>query len=126
MIALSNFERVEEFNRACGNYPNPWPPKPHEVELRWKLIAEEYQELYNEVWAPEPDPQKVAKELSDLLYVVYGMGDTFNLDVDRIFAEIHRSNMSKMGSDGKPVRRADGKVMKGPDYQPPKLNHIFK
>jgi len=66
----------------------------------------------------------VADALTDLLYVVYGAGHTFGIDLDRCFREVHRSNMSKLGSDGKPIYNESGKVMKGPSYSVPNLSFI--
>ena len=110
-----------------------WPPTDDLVNLRWKLIDEEYHETFKELytyndWAnlevqKDISKQKLAKELADLLYVVYGTADCFGIDIDRVFAEVHRSNMSKL-VDGKPLKREDGKVLKGPNYTPPNLEFV--
>jgi predicted HAD superfamily Cof-like phosphohydrolase len=71
------------------------------------------------------DPKKLTKELADLLYIVYGTAVTFGLPLEEVFTEVHRSNMSKLGADGKPLYRADGKVLKGPNYQEPDLDRYF-
>ena len=68
---------------------------------------------------------EVAAALTDLLYVVYGAGHAFGIDLDECFSEVHESNMSKLGEDGKPIYREDGKVMKGPHYFPPELKEIL-
>ncbi|MFJ9179651.1 MazG nucleotide pyrophosphohydrolase domain-containing protein [Streptomyces sp. NPDC102360] len=68
--------------------------------------------------------QAVAKELADVLYVTYGAADALKIDLPSVFAEVHRSNMSKLDADGRVLRRADGKVLKGPSYQPPTLDGI--
>ena len=66
----------------------------------------------------------MADALTDLLYVVYGAGHSYGIDLDRCFREVHRSNMSKLGKDGKPIRNEAGKVMKGPDYSEPDLTFV--
>ena len=67
----------------------------------------------------------MADALTDLLYVIYGMGITYGLNLDECFKEVHRSNMSKLGADGKPIYRSDGKVLKGENYSPPNLKRIL-
>ena len=67
----------------------------------------------------------VADALTDILYVTYGAGHTFGIDLDKCFAEVQRSNMSKLGEDGKPMYRKDGKVMKGPNYSEPNLEGVI-
>jgi len=97
------------------------------IELRWRLIKEEYKELEDELFpttSKELDIKKVAKELADLLYVVYGCADVLGIDADGVFEQVHASNMSKLGEDGKPIRREDGKVLKGPNYAPPDLSWV--
>jgi len=71
------------------------------------------------------DPVEVADALTDLLYVIYGMGHSFGLDLQKCFDEVHRSNMSKLDEDGKPIYREDGKILKGPSYTPPNLKDII-
>jgi predicted HAD superfamily Cof-like phosphohydrolase len=68
---------------------------------------------------------EVADALTDLLYVVYGAGHAYGIDLDKCFDEVHRSNMSKLGLDGKPIYRGDGKVLKGPNFFQPDLNNII-
>lgn len=70
--------------------------------------------------------QAVAKELADVLYVMYGAGDALRIDLPAVFVEVHRSNMSKRDADGRVLRRADGKVLKGPGYRPPALDDIVE
>lgn len=88
-------------------------------ELRAKLIREEAEEAAVAVEF-EPLPQ-IAKELADLVIVAYGAALTMGIDLDRAVALVHASNMSKLGVDGRPVMRADGKVLKGPNYRPPDM-----
>lgn len=133
MTALSNFEKVQEFNKAMGVEHSM---NDTTVRLRWELISEEFHEVFDELFV-EVDPglvppiaeplntKRIAKELADLLYVVYGAADAFDIPIDLVFADVHDSNMSKLGADGRPVRREDGKVMKGPNYRPPDLSYIL-
>lgn len=128
---MTNFEKVQEFHRLFGIEKGF-----DEATFRHRcnLIAEEGDELFDELFfldddlqqkfVPNVDKQKLAKELADLLYVVYGAADVFSIPIDEVFAEVHRSNMSKLGGDGKPVRREDGKVLKGPNYSPANLEGI--
>jgi predicted HAD superfamily Cof-like phosphohydrolase len=98
------------------------------LTMRQELIAEEVDEIVAEVpylKKIELDKAALTKELADLLYVVYGFAVTFGLPIDEVFERVHRSNMSKLGDDGKPLYRDDGKVLKGPNYQPPKLDDLF-
>ena len=91
--------------------------------LRYELIREELEELHEAFGAK--DIVEVADALADLLYVVYGAGHAFGIDLDECFLEVHRSNMSKLGEDGKPVKRFDGKIMKGPGFFAPDLESIL-
>jgi len=91
-------------------------------DLRVDLISEELEEL--ELAITNQDIVEVADALTDLLYVVYGAGHAFGIDLDECFMEVHESNMSKLGEDGKPIYREDGKVLKGPGYFPPNLEEI--
>ena len=118
----SNFEMVKEFNQAFGVMRGWDGPN---IDLRMKLINEEVTEVYEELFnRGRYDKAKVAKEIADLLYVVYGAADVLAIPIDAVFKEVHRSNMSKLGEDGKPVRRDDGKVLKGPNYIPANLEGI--
>ena len=103
--------------------------------MRMELIEEEVDEVARElptfftdgqsVYLDRVDKAALTKELADLLYVTYGMAVTFGLPIDEVFERVHQSNMSKLGDDGKPLYRDDGKVLKGPNYQPPKLDDLF-
>jgi phosphoribosyl-ATP pyrophosphohydrolase len=99
------------------------------LELRLKLIKEEYKELTGaleaacaDVFAKGnvrlEDQAAILKEACDLVYVIIGLCRAYGWDFDAAFAEVHRSNMSKLGADGKPIYREDGKVLKGPNYSP--------
>jgi predicted HAD superfamily Cof-like phosphohydrolase len=120
----SNFQMVQDFHDKMEMPSGVFPPGKTLRDLRADLIEEEFNELMDEVYDPEPDKKKIAKEIADLLYVTYGMADAFGIPIDTVFAEVHRSNMSKLGEDGKPVKRADGKVTKGPKYSPANLDFL--
>ena len=91
--------------------------------LRFKLMQEENEE-YLEA-ANEGDLVEVADALTDLLYVIYGAGHAFGIDLDECYLEVHRSNMSKLGEDGRPIKSESGKVLKGPDFFEPNLKDIL-
>ena len=120
----TNFENVKLFMNTFDQEVKKSPKLPSEevVDLRLDLIEEELQELttasYNE------DMVEIADALTDILYVTYGMGAALGIDLDKCFKEVQRSNMSKLGADGKPIYREDGKVMKGPNYSPPNLQRL--
>ena len=126
MYPVTNFERVREFHRAFSVEENASPSVllPMKTQyLRWKLMLEELDELKEAVF--QSDAEGVLKELCDLLYVVYGYGAVMGFDVDAAFALVHASNMTKLGVDGKPTYRDDGKVMKSPQYTPPDLRGLL-
>ena len=126
MYPVTNFERVREFHRAFSVEENTSPSVllPMKTQyLRWKLMLEELDELKEAVF--QSDAEGVLKELCDLLYVVYGYGAVMGFDVDAAFALVHASNMTKLGVDGKPTYRDDGKVMKPPQYTPPDLRGLL-
>jgi len=123
---MTNFEMVKEFHEKFDIRAHKEPIIPankKEVNLRLKLIHEEYLELIEAVI--DEDAVAAADALTDLLYVIYGTGDCFGMDLDACFKEVHRSNMSKLGEDGKPIRNEHGKVMKGPNYSPPDLKSVL-
>ena len=94
------------------------------VKLRYELIREELEELNQAII--DKDIKEVADALTDILYVTYGAGTAFGINLDKCFDEVHQSNMSKLGSDGKPIYNEIGKVMKGPNYFKPDLNKFLK
>ena len=94
------------------------------VKLRYELIKEELAELNQAI--NDKDIKEVADALTDILYVTYGAGTAFGIDLDKCFDEVHQSNMSKLGSDGKPIYNEIGKVMKGPNYFKPDLKKFIK
>ena len=93
-----------------------------------KEEAQEFVEAADEVFAdPENDKRRaeMLKELGDLVFVCYQFAAAFNLDLDETLRRIYESNMSKLDEQGNPIYRADGKVLKGPNYEPPDLNHLY-
>jgi predicted HAD superfamily Cof-like phosphohydrolase len=121
---------VREFHAVYGHpLPDsiPCPPDPASVRLRARLIREEYEEVMAELdmltrvhntTTTYAVMARLLKELADLRYVVDGCALTFGLDIEGAFKETHRSNMSKLGADGKPIKDEGGKVLKGPNYSP--------
>ena len=99
-------------------------PDEKTVQLRCDLIKEELDELNQAI--KDKDIKEVADALTDILYVTYGAGHTFGVNLDKCFEEVQRSNMSKLGSDGKPIYYESGKVMKEPNYFKPDLNKFLK
>ena len=121
----TNFELVEDFMEAMGQEVNAVPTWPEQEiqRLRLDLIEEELDELHYAM--DNKDMVEIADALGDLLYVVYGAGHAFGIDLDECFKEIHASNMSKLGPDGKPIKREDGKVLKPDTFFPPDLKSIL-
>lgn len=122
---LSPFEMVREFH-VTYDLPvvdSPGHPPVDRINLRKELISEEYWEYTRAV--DNDDLVNIAQELADIIYVVYGAALEYGIPLDEVFAEIHRANMSKLDSDGSVLRRADGKVLKGPKYSPPNLEKIL-
>tara|TARA_Y100001970_G_scaffold279362_1_gene386563 strand:- start:745 stop:1113 length:369 start_codon:yes stop_codon:yes gene_type:complete len=118
---MTNFDKVKEFMFTFGQEvkENPEFPNDNIVDLRIKLIEEELQELKDAI--KNNDIVEVADALTDILVVTYGAAASWGLEIDKCFNEVHRSNMSKLSVDGKPIYNEYGKVMKGPNYSPPDL-----
>lgn len=123
---MTNYEKVKQFMEAFGQEVPARATFPDEetMQLRLKLIAEEVAEFAESV--QEQDIVNASKELADILYVVYGAGLAMGINLDQVFHDVHNSNMSKLGADGKPVYREDGKVIKGPNYTKPDLSWVTK
>ena len=123
---MSNFQSVKKFMETFGQEVKNKAEFPNEkiVKLRYELIKEELEELNQAI--NDKDIKEVADALTDILYVTYGAGTAFGIDLDKCFDEVHQSNMSKLGSDGKPIYNEIGKVMKGPNYFKPDLNKFIK
>ena len=118
---MTNFERVKKFMETFGQEIREKAGFPNEkiTTLRYDLIKEELDELKEAM--DNKDLKEVADALTDILYVTYGAGHAFGVDLDKCFEEVQNSNMSKLGSDGKPLYNDKGKVMKGPNYFKPDL-----
>jgi predicted HAD superfamily Cof-like phosphohydrolase len=95
-----------------------------QAELRQALIDEETSELRAAV--ADRDIVSIADALADIVYVAYGTACVYGIDLDAVLDEVHASNMTKLGADGRPVRRADGKVLKGPGYRPPNIAAVLR
>ena len=122
---MSNFNKVKTFMNTYGQEVKERATFPENkiVQLRIDLIEEELNELKEAV--KNNDIVEVADALTDILYVTYGAGHSFGVDLDKCFDEVQQSNMSKLGVDGKPIYNESGKVMKGPDYFAPDLKKII-
>jgi len=122
---MSNFERVRKFMRTFGQDVKEKAEFPNEkiTILRYDLIKEELEELKEAI--DKKDIKEVADALTDILYVTYGAGHAFGINLDKCFEEVQNSNMSKLGKDGKPIYNEKGKVMKGPHYFKPDLNKFI-
>ena len=123
---MSNFDSVRKFMLTFGQEVKEKSEFPSDkiVKLRYDLIAEELSELKEAL--ENKDLKEVADALTDILYVTYGAGHSFGIDLDKCFDEVQKSNMSKLGKDGKPIYNEFGKVMKGPNYFEPNLNKFIK
>tara|TARA_Y100000590_G_scaffold451940_1_gene594199 strand:+ start:906 stop:1277 length:372 start_codon:yes stop_codon:yes gene_type:complete len=121
---MSNFEDVKTFMKTFGQVVRIKPQIPDEktMRLRLDLIKEELEEL--EQATKDKDLTEIADALTDILYVTYGAGCAFGIDLDKCFKEVQRANMSKLGEDGKPIYNEKGKVMKGPNYSEPNLKQF--
>lgn len=124
---MTNAEKVKEFMAAFGQEvcTKPEFPEVKVIELRYDLILEELEEFADAIYNGEGTITDVADALADLLYVVYGAAHAFGIPIDECFEEVHNSNMSKLGADGKPIYREDGKVLKGPNFYEPDLKGVL-
>ena len=124
MSDMSNFNKVKAFMNTYGQDVKEKAefPKNKIVQLRIDLIEEELNELKEAI--KNKDIVEVADALTDILYVTYGAGHSFGVNLDQCFDEVQRSNMSKLGEDGNPIYNDSGKVMKGPNYFAPNLKKI--
>jgi len=122
---MTNFTEVGKFMESFGQevQTSPKLPKYTVQMLRLSLILEEYTELEDAI--AEGHMEGIADALTDILYVTYGAGHAFGIDLDKCFEEVQRSNMSKLGADGKPIYRDDGKIMKGGNYSEPDLKKVL-
>ena len=123
---MTNSEKVAEFMTSFGQevVTKPVFPNKDVMKMRVALIDEELQELKDAI--KDRDIVEVADALTDILYVVYGAGHTFGVDLDACFSEVHRSNMSKLMPDDSVKRREDGKVLKPLGWKAPELAQFLK
>ena len=123
---MSNFKDVKTFMETFGQIVRTKPQFPDEktMWLRYDLIKEELKEL--EQAMKTQDLKEVADALTDILYVTYGAGYAYGIDLDKCFKEVQRAHMSKLGTDGKPIYNDKGKVMKGPNYSEPNLKQFVE
>ena len=123
---MSNFEDVKTFMATFGQMVRTKPQFPDEktIQLRYDLIKEELNELEHAM--ETKNLKEVADALTDILYVTYGAGYAYGIDLDKCFKEVQRANMSKLGKDGKPIYNDKGKVMKGPNYSEPNLKQFVE
>ena len=123
---MTNFESVKKFMETFGQEIKEKASFPDDkiTSLRYDLIEEELSELKEAI--NKKDIKEVADALTDILYVTYGAGHAFGIDLDKCFEEVQNSNMSKLGSNGKPIYNDSGKVMKGPRYFKPNLSKFIK
>ena len=123
---MSNFEDVKKFMKKFGQVVESKPqfPKEKVMHLRYDLIKEELDELKKAM--DEKNLKEIADALTDILYVTYGAGCAYGIDLDKCFKEVQRANMSKLGNDGKPIFNEKGKVMKGPNYSEPNLKQFIE
>ena len=119
---MSNFESVKKFMETFGQEIKEKAGFPNDkiTSLRYELIKEELDELKDAI--NNKDIKEVADALTDILYVTYGAGHAFGINLDKCFEEVQNSNMSKLDSEGKPIYNEKGKVMKGPNYFKPNLS----
>ena len=119
---MTNFQKVKTFMQTFGQEVKSKPSFSSEKinDLRYNLIKEELDELKQAM--EDKDLLEVADALTDILYVTYGAGTAFGIDLDKCFEEVQNSNMSKLDENGKPIYNEHGKVMKGPNYFKPDLS----
>jgi len=123
---MSNFKEVKKFMETFGQMVKTKPQFPDEktMQLRFDLIQEELNELEEAMKAK--NLKEIADALTDILYVTYGAGYAYGIDLDKCFNEVQRANMSKLGKDGKPIYNDKGKVMKGSNYIEPNLKQFVE
>jgi predicted HAD superfamily Cof-like phosphohydrolase len=122
---MTNFEMVKKFMEIFGQKVKEKAEFPEKEisSLRYELIKEELEEFKEAL--EKKDLMEAADALTDILYVTYGAGHAFGINLDKCFKEVQNSNMSKLGLDGKPIYNEKGKVMKGPNYFKPDLSKLI-
>ena len=123
---MSNFEDVKTFMETFGQMVRTKRQFPDDktMQLRFDLIKEELSEL--ELAMKTKNLKEIADALTDILYVTYGAGYAYGINLDKCFKEVQRANMSKLGKDGTPIYNEKGKVMKGPNYLEPNLKQFVE
>ena len=123
---MSNFTDVKTFMETFGQMIRTKPQFPDEktMQLRYELIKEELNEL--EQAMKTKNLKEIADALTDILYVTYGAGYAYGINLDKCFQEVQRANMRKLGKDGKPIYNEKGKVMKGSNYSEPNLKQFVE
>ncbi len=124
-MSKSPFEMLWEFQTAFESNRSHDPKLPSseaERKLRRRILREEFNEYLDA--EDDDDLVGIADALCDMIYIAYGTGVSYGLPMDELFAEVHRSNMSKVGKDGRPVTDGSGRVVKGPDYSPAQLGRF--
>ena len=123
---MSNFDDVKTFMQTFGQEVKIMAEFPKEkiIKLRYDLIKEELNELQKAM--KTKNLKEIADALTDILYVTYGAGHAYGINLDKCFKEVQRSNMSKLGEDEKPIYNEKGKVMKGPKYFEPNLKQFIE
>ena len=123
---MSNFEDVKKFMITFSQVVRTKPQFPDDktMQLRFDLIKEELNELEHAM--KTKNLKEIADALTDILYVTYGAGYAYGINLDKCFKEVQRANMSKLGNDGKPIYNEKGKVMKGPNYSEPNLKRFVE
>ena len=123
---MTNFQKVKNFMQTFGQEVKSSPSFSSDKinELRYNLIKEELDEFKQAL--DNNDLLEVADALTDILYVTYGAGHAFGINLDACFEEVQNSNMSKLDEDGKPIYNEQGKVMKGPKYFKPNLSKFMR
>ena len=122
---MTNFESVKKFMETFDQEIKEKASFPNDkiISLRYELIKEELEEFKDAI--NKKDIKEVADALTDILYVTYGAGHAFGINLDKCFEEVQNSNMSKLGVNGKPIYNDKGKVMKGPSYFKPDLSKFI-
>ena len=123
---MSNFDEVRTFMKIFGQEIKTKAEFPEKkiIKLRYDLIKEELEELQKAM--ETKNLKEIADALTDILYVTYGAGYAYGINLDKCFKEVQRANMSKLGNDGKPIYNENGKVMKGPNYLEPNLKQFVE
>ena len=123
---MTNFENVKKFMQTFGQEVKTKASFPNDkiISLRYDLIKEELDEFREAI--EQKDIKEVADALTDILYVTYGAGHAFGINLDKCFEEVQNSNMSKLDTNGRPIYNDKGKVMKGPNYFKPNLSQFLK